>query len=392
MRVLVLAPQPLAQTRGTPIAVKALIEALSSRGYGLEVLTYAESEDFDVPNCVIRHIPRIPGLRRPRPGFSLAKVVSDLVMLPIALWKIGSRRFDVVHAVEEAAFIAAIGALLFDVPYVYDMDSSLAQQMSEQFGFLTPLKWLLERAEGFIVRHSLAVVAVCPALVKIAHGYALKKPSTCVPDFSLIDPKATDAPPDDMPRSAPVVLYAGNLEPYQGIDLLLEAFALTLTSVPAAELVIIGGTPQHVARYQERAAGLGIAGQVHLLGPRPVATLGSYLEHATVVVSPRIRGLNTPMKIYSYLDSGTPLLATRLPTHTQVLDDDIAALADADPQSFGAALARLLEDPDLRSRIAAAAKQRVQRDFTREAFQRKMDDFYTMVEHELATVAAEKFA
>src|SRR5262249_32690519 len=69
MRVLVLAPQPLAQTRGTPIAVKALIEALSSRGYGLEVLTYAESEDFDVPNCVIRHIPRIPGLRRPRPGF-----------------------------------------------------------------------------------------------------------------------------------------------------------------------------------------------------------------------------------------------------------------------------------------------------------------------------------
>src|SRR5262249_8651565 len=145
--------------------------------------------------------------------------------------------------------------------------------------------------------------------VKIVHGYAPKKASTCVPDFSLIDAQATrDERLDDMPRSAPVVLYAGNLESYQGIDLLLEAFAYTLTRVPAAELVIIGGARGDRPRYHERAAGLGIAAHVHLLGPRPVATLGAYLEQATVVVSPRIRGLNTPMKIYSYLDSGTPLL------------------------------------------------------------------------------------
>ena len=42
---------------------------------------------------------------------------------------------------------------------------------------------------------------------------------------------------------------------------------------------------------------------------------------ADVLVSPRLKGLNTPMKIYSYLDSGSAVLATRLRTHTQVLDD-----------------------------------------------------------------------
>ena len=52
------------------------------------------------------------------------------------------------------------------------------------------------------------------------------------------------------------------------------------------------------------------------------------LGEADVLVSPRLKGLNTPMKIYSYLDSGTAVLATRLRTHTQVLDDRTAYLVD----------------------------------------------------------------
>jgi glycosyltransferase involved in cell wall biosynthesis len=148
--------------------------------------------------------------------------------------------------------------------------------------------------------------------------------------------------------------------------------------------VIIGGAPGHITACGVRAAALGIGGRVHLLGPRPVTALGSYLRQATIVVSPRVKGQNTPMKVYSYLDSGAPLLATRLPTHTQVLDDDIAMLAEPQPEAFGEALATLLNDNALRLRIATAARERVTREFTREAFRRKMGAFYATVERELA--------
>ncbi|HEY3013063.1 MAG TPA: hypothetical protein VGJ36_09970 [Gemmatimonadales bacterium] len=70
---------------------------------------------------------------------------------------------------------------------------------------------------------------------------------------------------------------------------------------------------------------------MHFLGPRPISSLDDLFHRADVPVSPRLKGLNTPMKIYSYLDS----LATRLRTHTQVLDDHTAYLVAPEPEALG---------------------------------------------------------
>jgi glycosyltransferase involved in cell wall biosynthesis len=99
-----------------------------------------------------------------------------------------------------------------------------------------------------------------------------------------------------------------------------------------------------------------------------------------VLVSPRLKGLNTPMKIYSYLDSGTAVLATRVRTHTQVLNDENAYLVEPEPLALGGGLADLLSDASLRERLARQAKAYVQREFTPEAAWRKLDTFYRQME------------
>ncbi|HET7426960.1 MAG TPA: glycosyltransferase family 4 protein, partial [Gemmatimonadales bacterium] len=180
----------------------------------------------------------------------------------------------------------------------------------------------------------------------------------------------------------------GNLERYQGIDLMLDGFRHTLRRIPDASLVIVGGRDEDIRRYENVAERLGIRTNVHFLGPRPVRVLPSLLRQADVLVSPRVKGLNTPMKIYSYLDSGTAVLATRLRTHTQVLDDRSAYLVDPDPQAFGNGLAELLEDPELRDRLASHAKQYVQEEFTPEAARRKLASFYSAMEGKVAEVKA----
>jgi glycosyltransferase involved in cell wall biosynthesis len=139
---------------------------------------------------------------------------------------------------------------------------------------------------------------------------------------------------------SPVVMYAGNLAVYQGIGLLLEGFRHALIRVPTAHLVIVGGLEKDIALYGRKALRLGIKGRVRFLGPRPVAALESLFRRADVLVSPRIRGLNTPMKIYLYLDSGTAVLATRLRTHTRVLDDQTAYLVPSRAGSPGQWLSR----------------------------------------------------
>jgi glycosyltransferase involved in cell wall biosynthesis len=74
------------------------------------------------------------------------------------------------------------------------------------------------------------------------------------------------------------------------------------------------------------------------------------------------------------------VLATRLRTHTQVLDDRTAYLVEPEPEALGQGLADLLSNPDLRSRLAAQAKAYVQQEFTPEAAHRKLGSFYSLME------------
>jgi glycosyltransferase involved in cell wall biosynthesis len=170
-----------------------------------------------------------------------------------------------------------------------------------------------------------------------------------------------------------VVTYIGNLEPYQGIDLLLESVRLALPRTSSLRLVIIGGTARDVARYQARCGQLGILEHVRFLGPRPLRELGEHLEAADVVVSPRLQGHNTPMKIYSYLHSGKALVATDLPTHTQVLDARVAMLSAPTPPAFADALVQVLEDADLRRRLGQAGRRLVEERFTYRAFRDRLN-------------------
>lgn len=278
--------------------------------------------------------------------------------------------------------MALAAKALFGVPYVYDMDSGLAQQMVDKLPPLARVRPLLAWCERRAVRGSVAVLAVCRSLEEQALAEHPERRVARIEDITLLAPAnghGTERLGDLVGDGGPIVLYVGNLEPYQGIDLLLEGFARALPRVPSARLVVIGGEAADRARYAARSRELGLDGEVVFAGPRPVERLGDYLAQATVLVSPRTAGHNTPMKVYSYLDSGRPLLATRLPTHTQVLDDEVACLVEPRAEAFADGLVCLLADEVLRERLAGNAKRFAQREFTPEAFETKLLNFYDSV-------------
>jgi glycosyltransferase involved in cell wall biosynthesis len=383
VKILLLAPHPFYQARGTPIAVKAVLEFLSQRGHTVDVLTYAEGADIEIPNCRVYRIRRLPGVRNIRAGFSFKKVICDILMVANCLGMMRRTRYDLVHAVEESAFIAAGMRGIRGVPYVYDMDSSLAEQMVETYPSLGLFFPAFRRMEALAIRRSIGVLTVCAALEDIARAHDPAKPIGRVEDTTLLsdgEPDGHAEPTLPGTDGRPVAMDVGNLEPYQGIALLLEGFRRALSEVTNAKLVIVGGQEPDIGRYRARAERLGIGSSVVFTGSRPIGVLPSLLRQADVVVSPRLKGLNTPMKIYSYLDSGSAVLATRLRTHTQVLDDRIAYLVDPEPAALGQGLATLLRDPELRARLATSAKAYVQREHTPQAARRKLEGFYAAME------------
>jgi glycosyltransferase involved in cell wall biosynthesis len=150
-------------------------------------------------------------------------------------------------------------------------------------------------------------------------------------------------------------LYTGTLEPYQGVEELVDAMADPAVREAKPRLVVVGGTQKQVEALRSRATARGLSGSVTFTGTIPQDQVSSALDAADILVSPRSSGTNTPLKLFAYLKSGRPILATRITSHTQVVDERAALLVDPGAKKLAYGLAQLLGDEALRQRLSANA-------------------------------------
>jgi glycosyltransferase involved in cell wall biosynthesis len=261
------------------------------------------------------------------------------------------------------------------VPHLYDMHSSLPQQLSNfKFSGSAALRRLFDVAEHQMVGKSDVVVTICQELqdtvTAMGHGdRAILIENVMGGDVDEA-PTLTPAAIRErwgLPDAAPIVLYTGTFEPYQGLELLLAAAARLRTTHPDARVLVVGGEPAQVEAGRAVARREG-ADTVVFTGQQPAREIPAFVAAAAILASPRIRGTNTPLKIYSYLRSGTPIVATNLRTHTQVLSPDVARLVAPEPGAFAAALAGLLDDPAAGAALAAAARRLSDARYSREVY------------------------
>lgn len=183
-----------------------------------------------------------------------------------------------------------------------------------------------------------------------------------------------------------ILLYTGNFEPYQGIDLLLESFAkLIANAVPGKKprLVLVGGGNPSDARFQfyrSKVEELGITREVIFAGQRSESEMEAYMAVAQLLLSPRIAGAHTPLKIYTYMAANKPIVATRIAAHVNVLNGDNSFLAEPDADSFArmmlSALASDENSANERAAKVARASQLLQKRFSRTEFNRRMAVLY----------------
>lgn len=383
MNILLLAPQPFYQERGTPIAVKLLARTLAEQGHGVHLLVYAEGEEITLAGVTIHRHMRLPGISGIKPGFSMQKLACDFFMFLTCIRLVRKYEFDLLHAVEESVFMAMAVKKIFRIPYVYDMDSCLSLQLTDRFPSLGLVGGAMQRMEKAAMAGSRGVVVVCRTLEEMVRKSAPGKLVARLEDITLLDcaGKGDEDLRETLGLRGVLLMYVGNLEKYQGIDLLIEAFQQAVRKKDDLSLVLIGGNDEDIQRYQLKIRELGMISSVFFCGRRPVNLLGYYLGQADILVSSRTQGNNTPMKIYSYLDSGKPVLATNLPTHTQVLDEKIACLFDPTPAAMADAIVRLAEDPERRDDLGRQARLRVREEYSLPAFTRKLAAFYAELSH-----------
>jgi glycosyltransferase involved in cell wall biosynthesis len=367
-RILMIAPQPFFQPRGTPISVYHRCVALGRLGARIDLLTYPIGEAVEIEGVTIHRGPGKGLFRTIRIGPSLKKLPLDLGLFLMTVGFLIRNRYDLVHTHEEAGIFYALLSFLFRVPHLYDMHSSLPQQFGN-FSFLNipPVVGTFRLLERLTLKRSGAVITICEDLRRHVEAVDPAKPQVMIENYvdSLTAFGVDEAAERDIAArwsdpERPTVLYVGTLEPYQGLDILIRSAPDVLRRVPNVRFLVVGGSPPQVADLEAQAREAGVAEAFHFVGSVPPQHVAAFVRLADVLVSPRKSGTNTPLKIYSFLRSGRPLVATRLYTHTQVLDDSIAVLTEPEPKAFAEGIVRTLTEPEQVAELVAAAHDRAE--------------------------------
>jgi glycosyltransferase involved in cell wall biosynthesis len=375
MRILMIAPEPFFEPRGTPFSEYHRIRALLELGHTVDLVTYPFGHDVSLSGLRVVRCARPPLMHGIGIGPSWRKLPLDLLLLWTTFRLARREKYDAVHSHEEGAWWGVMIAAMLGLPHLYDMHSSLPQQLTNfAYSRSRLVKAVFGALERFVIRRSRVVIVICPQLEEVVREVDADVPSVLIENAPGSGETPTEGTGGSVRRSlqlgadVPIVLYTGTFEAYQGLDLLFASMAHVSKRRPDARLVLAGGRPEQVEAARRQAEAAGIGSVTIFAGQRPAEEIPAYLDAADVLVSPRSLGTNTPLKIYQYLRSGRAVVATRLLTHTQVLNDEVSFLTDATPAAFGAAILEALDDPERARAVGARARQLAETKYSYEAY------------------------
>jgi glycosyltransferase involved in cell wall biosynthesis len=384
-RILIVAPEPFYEDRGTPIAVLQVITALSELGHRVDVLTYPVGTPVQVPSVQVYRCGNPLRIRHVPIGLSARKLILDASLVLALRRRLRRNTYDCIHAVEEAAFPAVWLARRRGIPVIYDMQSSLPEQLTKhRLLRLWPIQKVLRLCEHWLLARADLVISSTGLAHSVressSHGETVREWAFCASHVTA-SPHERQALRQELgiPPSHRVVLYTGSFEEYQGLDSLVAAIPDVRASVPGTTFVLVGSTPDRSSSLPEMASRLGLNGALKIVPRQPRERIRTFLTMADVLVSPRAYGGNLPLKIFEYMAAGRPIVATDIPTHRALLNEERAVMVQPGPVEMARGITRVLQDPTMASSLADAAQTYAKAQFGWGQFVADVDEAYDQV-------------
>lgn len=365
-----IAPEPFFEPRGTPFSEYFRIYALSKLGHEIDLVTYPIGKNVEIKNLkIIRS--KFPFIKSVKIGPSLKKIPLDISLFFASLFSLLKKRYDLIYTHEESSYFGVIFSKIFKIPHIYDMHSSLPQQL-ENFRFSRSklLFRIFSFLEKIVLKNSRCVIVICKDLENHARKFTDKRKIIRIENFldfphrEIQEEEKKSLKGKFRIDGKKIILYTGTFEAYQGIEALIES--LKFLNLEDKILILVGGKENQIKSMKALAESLGVCSNIIFAGERPPEEIPLFLSIADVLVSPRISGTNTPLKIYTYLKSGKPVVATNLWTHTQVLTPEIAILVEPSPEEIARGIEIALSEDG--KKIADKANEYSKREFTEEKY------------------------
>lgn len=162
-----------------------------------------------------------------------------------------------------------------------------------------------------------------------------------------------------LPTDGYIVMYSGHLFPWKGANLL----ATIASRVPEAIFVFVGGTAFDLEVFRRKFSHIP---NIIILGHKPHKEIPSILKAADILVLPnsakeKISSFTSPLKLFEYMASEKPIIASDLLSIREVVNEESALLAiPDDAESLAGAIRKIIGNPDLANNLSASAFRKVQ--------------------------------
>jgi glycosyltransferase involved in cell wall biosynthesis len=367
LRIGIVAACPFPLARGTPVRILRMAEALAERGHEVHVVTYHLGSGAVAPAVHVHRIRDVPSYRKLSPGPSYRKLVQvDPLLARLLRKRLQETPFHVLHAHHyEGALVGAFARRGLDVPMVYDAHTLLMSELpfyplGLPVGVKRTLGVWLDRSIPRLAEHTVTVTQTIRDRLVNDAGMAAERVTVISNGVELehFDPAAHPRAPGVQP---PTLVFTGNLAEYQGIDLMLKAFARVLQRVPSARLMI--GSDSSFAPYEALAGQLGIRDRVDLIHAPTFAELPGLLARGGIALNPRVDCDGVPVKLLNYMAAARPIVSfdTSAPGVTHGDTGWLARSGDTD--AFADGVVALLMDREKADRMGQAARDFVARNY-----------------------------
>jgi glycosyltransferase involved in cell wall biosynthesis len=335
--------------------------ALARSGHEVHVVTYHLGDDVEGLPFQIHRIPRVPTYHKTSPGPAYRKLLVLDPLLTRELRRVlRSQPFDVIHAHHfEGLFVANAARTRGSPPIVFDVHTLLESELPHYgLGLPTGVKRRVGRMlDRTLPAHADHVIAVTDDIrTRLIHsGAAQPENVSTIPNGVEVGvfPAPRRRSRADRDRT---VIFTGNLAPYQGIELMLEAFKAVRARRRDVRLLI--ATEDGFERYERRATELGVRPYIDV---RQVAfaEVPELLQGADVALNPRVGCDGLPQKLLNYMAAGKPVVSFEGSAKHLVDGEHGVVVADNDTEAFAAAIDQLLADTAFASRLGEAGRRMV---------------------------------
>ena len=375
MKVLYIAAEPFFVIKGSSISIRNTLMALTEADYKVDFLGIPEGSYLELTGCTIYRTPRMPTRW-------LSAFLIPVWMFLQACWMCSRTRYDVVHVLMKAGWMGGWLKRFFGVKFIYDLGGNLLPRLQYPIKkkgnlFQQMLDGMMNRtlSKADLIRTVSAKLAVVLNNEQMAPVVIIEDAPLQI-SFQSDDEGASRLREEFGIGMEHVVVYTGSFAEDQGVEMLVRAARQVAQRFTHVRFLFVGGNPSEIDKMQYLADSLDMGERCLFAGIRPVQDIPAFMTLSGVLVSPRLSGGTSVTKLLTYMQSGKPIVATRIPAHTLLLDDSCAVLVRPQSENLAVGIMRVLQEPLIATGMGKDALARVAEHYSLSSFKHKIRRAY----------------